>query len=617
MKKFFFVLLPLILTELFLLGEFSPSKAQEGYYSYVGLCENHYQSYDKCIMCRKNSPDSDVHAKACWKCVSDFIGCVKCPQINVGYSSLAEYRKKHSANLCWDCASKDVCYKCGTYLGSGDVATAASRDKRKVVERYTVTIQLPGKKEEFMKYWNSGAESFQKQKYEEALNYFKKCDEIIPDGTAYMSGMCLYGLERYDEAIKLFDIAIRDEPDYGGTYGGKGLALARLQRLDEAEPLLKKAIDLKLNDPLVFAAYGLILENKNHAEKAIPYYTAAVEYNPKAYKLYLNIGNTNYDLQKWNEAENAFKAYLQYEKDNFYALSMIGEIYNKKQKYDEALTYLLKGYEINPAHKELNYQIGISYENLKQFDKAEEHFKKALSIDPNLTYILKELGEMYFTQSKFEDALNSFLQCDNKAPNDVRVIFMLGHCYGYLNQLDKAESNFKRALSINPELTDVQLALADVYRFQNKLIEAIPVYQKLISSKAVNYTVYFDLSVCQFYSKQYQDAIESSKKYLAEDKTNNPQPYLIIAISEVRLKHFKEALLACNKALELNVSGLSEVYYNVACAYSLMNEKEKALENLEKALMTGKVNISNLESDEDFANVRQTEVYKKLLAKYK
>ncbi|MCL6097743.1 MAG: tetratricopeptide repeat protein [Bacteroidetes bacterium] len=590
--------------------------AQERYYN-IGICKrcNDAQEnggYGRCVGCGKNTYLTKIRAKICWDCWAKSgglwaRGCWLCNENTLGGGY---------ARLCSECAKKDECIECGKKLGSGDIY--AETDNRKIVAKYTVQITIPGKKEEFMNYFNKGAEALNNKNYEEALDHFKKCNEIIPHGMDCNIGVALRELKREEEALTYFDSAIKEEPNWGDPYGEKGITLAYLGKWNDAGPLFKKSIDLNYDSPTVYWMYGkYIQEILKKPSDAIPFYEKVIEKNPtKSYKLFIDIGSINYDLEKWDEAEKAYKAYLQFVNDDYYSLSMIGEINNKKQEYEEALTYLLRCYEIKPAHKELNYQIGLSYENLKQFDKAEEHFKKALSIDPDLAYVLKELGEMYFSQNKFEDALNYFTQCENKTPNDVRVIFMKGHCYGYLNQLDKAESNFKKALSVNPELVDVQLALADVYRFQNKLTEAIPIYQKLISSNAVDYTVNFYLSACQFYNKKYLDALESSKRYIKEDNTNNPQPYLIIALSEVKLGHYSEALLACEKALELNLNGLYEVYYNVACAYSLMNDKDKALENLKKALMTGKVIISNMEADEDLTNIKQTEEYKKLIAQY-
>ncbi|MCX7703287.1 MAG: PDZ domain-containing protein [Planctomycetota bacterium] len=55
--------------------------------------------------------------------------------------------------------------------------------------------------------------------------------------------------------------------------------------------------------------------------------------------------------------------------------------------------------------------------------------------------------------------------------------------------------------------------------------------------------------------------------------------------------------------------------YNSACAYSLLKNKEKAVEFLKKAVEAGFVDFSHIESDEDLNEIRETEGYKEIMEK--
>jgi C-terminal processing protease CtpA/Prc len=57
-----------------------------------------------------------------------------------------------------------------------------------------------------------------------------------------------------------------------------------------------------------------------------------------------------------------------------------------------------------------------------------------------------------------------------------------------------------------------------------------------------------------------------------------------------------------------------DVRYNLACAYSLLNQKEKALATLRALAVSGPMNPEQVESDSDFTNIRNEPAYKEWLA---
>jgi Flp pilus assembly protein TadD len=56
---------------------------------------------------------------------------------------------------------------------------------------------------------------------------------------------------QYESAIKCYDLAIQNRPNYAEAYNNKGLALKELHRLDEALENYDRAIALKINYPEV------------------------------------------------------------------------------------------------------------------------------------------------------------------------------------------------------------------------------------------------------------------------------------------------------------------------------------------------------------------------------
>ncbi len=481
MKKNFFFLLPLILTTLCFLGETSILKAQENTtWFYVGYCELHrsHINIHRCIACGEWKELSDFHAKCCGKCYLSSSLCL------VGG---CRNPIKHKIPICWDCATKDLCYAprslCGEYLGSGDVPTAASRDKRRILAKYTVQITIPGKKEEFMKNYNAANEAITKGDYQQALNYFRKCDEIIPNGVACQIGISLRGLKKEVDAVKYFDIAIKEEPNYAEPYYQKGLVLIGQSKFTEAEELLKKAIQLNIWEGNAYLMYAYLLESE-------------------------------------------------------------------RKDYNQAITHYERGFDLSPTTS---------------------------SFRGNLISLYQQAG-------KFDDALK--------------------HADVLCELLDSSVE----ALNTKAEL---------LFNF-NKWNDAIPIYEKLISMKPNNvHIAYYYLGLCQYQVAQFEKARDNWEKTIELDENKNPETYSCLAVCEMKLNNPVNAKKYCEETLARVSKESSFIYYNLACAYSLMNEKDKGLEFLEKALKTGQVNISYMESDADLKNVRESKGYKELVAKYK
>ncbi len=58
------------------------------------------------------------------------------------------------------------------------------------------------------------------------------------------------------------------------------------------------------------------------------------------------------------------------------------------------------------------------------------------------------------------------------------------------------------------------------------------------------------------------------------------------------------------------------VQYNLSCSYALLNQGQKALDALKKALDLGYEDLDWMEEDPDLAGLRQEEGYKRLIRSY-
>jgi len=100
------------------------------------------------------------------------------------------------------------------------------------------------------------------------FNYMTKADEI-------------YEQEKYDEAIKYYDMAIKIGPEFAEIWNNRGNALLKLKKYDEAIECYDKAIEINPKDADVWNGKGVALYMLKKYDEAIECYDKAIEINPK------------------------------------------------------------------------------------------------------------------------------------------------------------------------------------------------------------------------------------------------------------------------------------------------------------------------------------------------
>ena len=113
---------------------------------------------------------------------------------------------------------------------------------------------------------------------------------------------------------------------------------------------------------------------------------------------------------------------------------------------------------------------------------------------------------------------------------------------------------------------------------------------------------------------QAQEWAEAAAAYqqLVKENPNNPVAWHRLGTSQIYLRQLPEAIKSLEQAIKVG-GGAALDFYNLACAFALSGEKEKALDNLEKAINAGFTDRQQYETDGDLDGLRETERFKELL----
>ncbi|MGH9754087.1 MAG: TPR end-of-group domain-containing protein [Blastocatellia bacterium] len=116
----------------------------------------------------------------------------------------------------------------------------------------------------------------------------------------------------------------------------------------------------------------------------------------------------------------------------------------------------------------------------------------------------------------------------------------------------------------------------------------------------------------EYYLAQQWAEAAAAYQELIKQNPNSPVAWHRLGTSQIYLRQLPEAIKSLEQAIKVG-GGAALDFYNLACAFALSGVKEKALDNLEKAVNAGFTDKQQYETDSDLNSLRETERFKELL----
>ena len=188
-------------------------------------------------------------------------------------------------------------------------------------------------------------------------------------------------------------------------------------------------------------------------------------------------------IKKWKHPEVVITLLLQreQEKKSYWAEKTLGFIYKKEEKYEEALKWFNKAYELKQNSKIIS---NIANLNIKLGNKkaAIEAYKNFLKTNPSKTALAKtynNMGTLYFDLKDTDKALFYWEKSLSiKFNKDIAINLMVKY-YDDKGNLEKALKKANLLLSKYPNLNHAIYYKAKVYYDEERKTEARKYFSKL------------------------------------------------------------------------------------------------------------------------------------------
>ena len=216
---------------------------------------------------------------------------------------------------------------------------------------------------------------------------------------------------------------------------------------------------------------------------ALAAYETAIASRPDASQVQHKIAEIYYQLEEYENARNAFVAFLALKPKNITALKYAGYLSEKLMDYAAAAEYYEQILGVSGDNLYALNHLGLVYKQLERYDEGAKVLHKALSLDPKCERPESEnlhnyLGLIYLGQGKLGEAIAELWESIRLFPKDAWAREQLAAIYEDQQRYFEAQLQYQQLLEIEPDnllaLTRLQ-ALAQLNLGSGQLTDVPPV----------------------------------------------------------------------------------------------------------------------------------------------
>jgi tetratricopeptide (TPR) repeat protein len=156
-----------------------------------------------------------------------------------------------------------------------------------------------------------------------------------------------------------------------------------------------------------------------HFANALLLFQQVEELNPKQANLWLDMGTSQIELGKYDDAIASLGKQLEANPKDESVNTLLGVAFYDEKKYDQAEAAFKKQIEVKPLDQQAYTYLGTVYIDEKQFDKAHAQLEKAEVLDPDSAAVRIRLGQAELGLEKADDALADFEKAATLSPSPV------------------------------------------------------------------------------------------------------------------------------------------------------------------------------------------------------
>lgn len=408
------------------------------------------------------------------------------------------------------------------------------------------------------------------------------------------------------QAMKDYAQAIALTPEDNHLYNARAQVYYEQGKYDLADNDYRKMISLKEGDIMGYMGigrnanaqkrYGDAIKQFDYVNKLEPSYSSAYSFRAESY-----IG-----LRKYNEAIDDVIIALGIDQDEkaFYELQTLA---------DSAFTQTVAKLKVQklkePKESSWPYDLGVVYEKTGRYAKAVQYYKEALAIESDKE-TANRISSCYEEIGNYDKALDYCNQAIELDSTEIIYLFFKANILDKAGHSEESVKIMDDYIAQNPDEYFPYYHRGNFKDHLGKTDEAIEDYTMAITLQPNDAYPYLSRGVLYLQKGDKQAADNDFKQVIRLDSVPDTPEY---AFAYYYLGNKDKAIETMDKTLKKDDK---DNYYNAACLYSIMDEKEKSMSYLRKALESGYRQFNHINRDRDLNNIRSAAEYKALIEEF-
>jgi tetratricopeptide (TPR) repeat protein len=219
--------------------------------------------------------------------------------------------------------------------------------------------------------------------------------------------------------------------------------------LDKAIAIAKTAMSADPGDRELVATYAMLLAEKNQTDDAEKSLRSLLKGTADDREIYLDLAQVEERGRRYPGAEKDVKTAIQMADqpaDKEAAQFMLGAIYERQKKYEEAEEQFQKVLATNPQSAAvLNYYGYMLADRGVRLEEAAGMVQRAVQQEPSNGAYLDSLGWVYFKQNKLPEAEEYLQKAVQRSSHDPTILGHLGDVYAKLGRTERAAELYEKA----------------------------------------------------------------------------------------------------------------------------------------------------------------------------
>jgi tetratricopeptide (TPR) repeat protein len=371
-------------------------------------------------------------------------------------------------------------------------------------------------------------------------------------------------IEQYEQIVKIEPNSVDDH-----------LLLGRLYRLNsdlqKAESELKTAIKLDPNSEEAVTTLAILYTDEGDTTHALQVLSDVPDAARSA-KLYSALGQTYEQRKEFKDAIDAYKKAIMLDRDNLDAIRGLAENLLNDGQTDAALEQYKVIADANPEDAQTYLRIAEIYRRQGKYDQALENLKKADTMVPDSLEVPYSIAGVYEAEGRYDDAaklLQDLVKKTEKpdhnysqADRNNRAIFIerLGIVYREQENYTASVETFRKMLNLGDENAERGYqSIIDTYREGKMWPQATAAAREAVQKLPDNRGLRMVLDA-QLADTGEPDKAVADVRSLLKGKPEDREVYVTLAQINTRLKRWKDAEDALNKAEQLSTRAEDKSY---------------------------------------------------------